>query len=57
MIITTILVAIAIIVAMILLCALGVIGAGVLLVCGDFIVFGLILYAVIKIAKWIKRKK
>ena len=57
MIITAILVAIAIIVAMILLCALGVIGAGVLLVCGDFIVFGLILYAIIKVARFFKRKK
>ena len=52
-----ILAVIAIIIAAVLLAVLGTIGIGVLAVFGDLAVFGLIIYAIILIARFFKRKK
>ena len=57
MIITTILVLAAIIIAAVVLAMIGTIGAGLLVIFGDVIVFGLILWVIVKIAKLFKRKK
>ena len=52
----TILAVIAIIIAVILLAVLGAIGAGVLVVFGDLAAFALIMWAIIKIIKKIRKK-
>ena len=57
MITTITLAVIAIIIAAILLTVLGTVGAGLLLLFGDVIVFALIVTVIIKITKIFKRKK
>ena len=57
MITCTILLTIAIAITLIALVTIGTVGAGLLVVFGDFIAFGLIVWLVTKIIKLFKRKK